>query len=63
MFFLLDKAMEQRECGHYEVARALHMTVFEFEKKLRTNGFGSLDIEKMVEFLEIKNPQNIFFTK
>lgn len=61
--FLLGKEMKKKKCDHYEVAKALNMTVYQFENKILTNGFGSLDIERMVAFLEIQEPQKIFFVK
>ncbi len=44
-----------------QVAKALGMTANTFSTKIRSNGFGLADADKMIELLHIKNPAAIFF--
>ncbi len=46
-----------------EVAENLNISNKTFYNKLKKGIFGSDEIEKMIELLEIKEPMNIFFAQ
>ncbi len=46
-----------------DVAKAIGITEKTFYLKMKKGVFGSDEIEKMVDFLHIENPQEIFFAK
>lgn len=46
-----------------EVAKHLGMTAKTFSLKLNNGSFGSNDIDKMIDFLDIKDPMWIFFDR
>ena len=46
-----------------EVAEKLNISNKTFYNKLKKGVFGSDEIEKMIELLEIKEPMNIFFAQ
>lgn len=52
-------------CGltQEKVAEACGMTPKTFYLKMKKGVFGSDEIEKMVEVLQIENPSEIFFAK
>ena len=50
-----------REKTQQEVAWMLGITPKTFTTKMKKGVFGSDEIEKMIEFLEIKDPISIFF--
>ena len=54
--------VERRTSGA-EVAKELGITSKTFYDKMKKGVFGSDEIDKMVEFLEIENPVEVFFTQ
>lgn len=52
-----------REKTQQEVAWMLGITPKTFATKMKKGVFGSDEIEKMIEYLEIKDPISIFFAK
>ncbi len=46
-----------------EVAKALGITEKTMTLKIKKGVFGSDEIEKMIDFLDITNPSEIFFAK
>jgi len=46
-----------------EVARAIGITPKTFYLKMKKKVFGSDEIQKMIDILEIDDPMSIFFTK
>ena len=46
-----------------DIAEALDMTPKTFYSKMRKRVFGSDDIEKMIDILNIEDPISIFFAK
>ena len=46
-----------------DVAKAIGVTPKTFYLKMERGGFGSDDIEKMINLLNIEEPSNIFFAK
>ena len=45
-----------------EVAKRIGISRATFSKKMRTNGFGMAEADKLIELLGIKNPGAIFFS-
>lgn len=54
--------VERRKSGS-KVAKALGMSEKTFYTHMKRGVFGSDDIEKMIEYLEIDDPMSIFFAK
>lgn len=52
-----------RNTSQNKVAEAIGMNPKTFYKKMNRGIFGSDEIEKMIEFLKIENPMEIFFFK
>lgn len=52
----------QRGTSQAKVAERLGITPKTFYEKMSRGVFGSDEIEKMIEFLEIEDPVKIFFT-
>jgi len=46
-----------------DVATAIGVTEKTFYLKMKKGVFGSDEIEKMIDFLQIENPVDIFFAK
>ena len=46
-----------------QVARHIGITPKTFYGKMKKGVFGSDEIEKMIEFLEIDDPMSVFFTQ
>ena len=46
-----------------DVARVLGMSVKTFNQKLNNGYFGSDDIDKMIDYLDIEDPMWIFFDR
>jgi transposase len=46
-----------------DVATAIGVTEKTFYLKMKKGDFGSDEIEKMIDFLQIENPVDIFFAK
>lgn len=45
------------------VAKELDISNKTFSLKMKRGVFGSDEIEKMIDFLDIQNPVDVFFTK
>ncbi len=46
-----------------QVAERIGMTPTTFSSKIRNNGFGMDDADKLIELLGIRNPEAIFFAQ
>lgn len=46
-----------------DVAKYIGITPKTFTEKMKKGVFGSDEIEKMIELLEIKDPMDIFFSR
>lgn len=55
---MLSKGITQKE-----IAEKLNMSEKTFNTKLRNGIFGSDDIDKMIDILDIKDPMWIFFER
>ena len=53
--------MAEKHKTQQDVAEALGMSPKTFYTRMKSKVFGSDEIEKMVEFLDIENPMPIFF--
>ncbi len=53
--------MAEKHKTQQDVAEALGMSPKTFYIRMKSKVFGSDEIEKMVEFLDIENPMPIFF--
>lgn len=54
--------VERRTSGA-EVAKVLGITGKTFYDKMKKGVFGSDEMDKMIEFLEIDNPAEVFFAQ
>ncbi|WP_300081861.1 DUF739 family protein [uncultured Thomasclavelia sp.] len=59
----LKGIIAEKNTSQRQVAFALGMTEKTFYEKMKIGIFGSDEIDKMIELLEIKNPVSIFFTQ
>lgn len=59
----LKGIIASREISQQDVAKHLGMTPKTFYAKMKKGVFGSDEIDGMIEFLDIKNPVEIFFAK
>lgn len=59
----LKGIIAKKNTSQRQVAFALGMTEKTFYEKMKIGIFGSDEIDKMIELLEIKNPVPIFFTQ
>lgn len=59
----LKGIIAEKNTSQRQVAFALGMTEKTFYEKMKIGIFGSDEIDKMIELLEIKNPVPIFFTQ
>lgn len=57
----LKGIIAEKDTSQRQVAFALGMTEKTFYEKMKIGIFGSDEIDKMIELLEIKNPVPIFF--
>lgn len=55
---MVAKGMKQ-----YEVAQAIGISPTSMQRKLKAGVFGSDEIEKLIQLLDIKHPEKIFFAK
>lgn len=46
---------------HAEVALAIGMSLSTFSRKMKKGNFGLIEAERLIDVLEIKNPNEIFF--
>lgn len=47
----------------YQVAEAIGISSASMQRKLKSGVFGSDEIEKLIQLLDIKHPERIFFAK
>lgn len=59
----LKGIIAEKNTSQRQVAFALGMTEKTFYEKMKIGIFGSDEIDKMIELLEIENPLSIFFTQ
>ncbi|MBS6685226.1 DUF739 domain-containing protein [Thomasclavelia spiroformis] len=59
----LKGIIAEKDTSQRQVAFALGMTEKTFYEKMKIGIFGSDEIDKMIELLEIKNPVPIFFAQ
>lgn len=59
----LKGIIAEKNTSQRQVAFALGMTEKTFYEKMKIGIFGSDEIDKMIELLEIKNPVPIFFAQ
>lgn len=59
----LKGIMAERGKSGVKVAKYLGMSDKTFYSHMKRGVFGSDDIEKMIDYLEIEDPMSIFFTK
>ena len=59
----LKGLIAQRNTSQRQVAFALGMTEKTFYEKMKIGIFGSDEIDKMIELLEIQDPMPIFFAQ
>ncbi len=57
----LNEALSDEGITVQELAGRLGMSVEEFERKISSNQFGLLDAEAVIQVLNLKNPESIFF--
>ena len=57
----LKAEMTRNDVTQEEVARYIGITPKTFYTKMKKGVFGSDEIEKMIEYLNIKDPMSIFF--
>ena len=58
----LKACMVRKELTQKEVAEKLNMSEKTFYLRMKKGVFGSDEIEKLVELLEIDDPMSVFFT-
>ena len=58
---VLKGIMAEKNISGKEVAEYIGFTPKTFYKKMKNGVFGSDEIEKMIELLEIDNPIDVFF--
>ena len=59
----LKGIIAERNTSQRQVAFSLGMTEKTFYEKMKNGVFGSNEIDKMIELLEIKDPVPIFFAQ
>lgn len=59
----LKGIIAMRNLSQAKVAATIGISPKTFYKKMKTGVFGSDEIEKMIEVLEIEDPLDIFFAK
>lgn len=60
----LQAQMALKGVNAKEVAEAIDINIATFYRRLNNNGnFTRTDIQKMINFLDIKNPDEIFFAE
>ncbi len=57
----LNEALSDEGMTVQELAGRLGMSVEEFERKISSGQFGLLDAEAVIQVLNLKNPESIFF--
>ena len=59
----LREIMARRGMSQREVAKHLGMAEKTFYSKMKNGVFGTDEVDKMIDFLEIDHPWDIFFAK
>ena len=57
----LNEALSDEGITVQELAGRLGMSVEEFERKISSSQFGLQDAEAVIQVLNLKNPESIFF--
>lgn len=59
----LNKAIDESGFTRAEIAKELGISKSTFVRKMRTQSFGIVEAEVMIELLSIEDPYEVFFGK
>ncbi len=59
----LNEAIDKSGLTRREIAKELGLSETTFARKMRTQSFGIVEAEVMIELLSIENPYEVFFGK